>query len=81
MVDACCDATDSVVRDTETIAIGTAAEIRAAADAIPEEFYGANGVRAWLLEEADRAERGLPDPQDEGPGFAADCASFLNKVA
>lgn len=24
---------------------------------------------------------GLPDPQDEGPGFAADCASFLNKVA
>ena len=35
-----------------------AAEIRAVAAAIPEELYGANGVKAWLLEEADRAERG-----------------------
>lgn len=35
-----------------------AAEIRAVADAIPEEIYGANGVKAWLLEEANRAERG-----------------------
>lgn len=32
------------------------AELRAVADAVPEKFYGANGVRAWLLEEAQRAE-------------------------
>jgi hypothetical protein len=37
---------------------GYAAELRAIADAIPEEFYGAGGVRRWLLEEADRAEAG-----------------------
>lgn len=34
-----------------------AAEIRAVADAIPEQLYGASGVKAWLLQEADRAEK------------------------
>ena len=33
-----------------------AAVIRVVAEQIPEEFYGANGVRAWLLEEAVKAE-------------------------
>jgi hypothetical protein len=32
--------------------------LRAIADAIPVEFYGAGGVRRWLREEADRAEAG-----------------------
>lgn len=35
-----------------------AAEIRAVAAAIPEEFHGATSVKAWLVEEALRAERG-----------------------
>ena len=35
-----------------------AAEIRAVAAAIPEELHGAIGVKAWLVEEALRAERG-----------------------
>ena len=33
-----------------------AAVIRVVAEQIPEAFYGANGVRAWLLEEAAKAE-------------------------
>lgn len=35
-----------------------AAEIRAIAMAIPSEVFGAAGVRLWLLEESNRAERG-----------------------
>ena len=65
MVDAYCDATDSVARDMETIAIGTAAEIRALRDRI---FLGGRpdpvGVSPdclaiWdeLTAEADRAEQ------------------------
>jgi len=38
--------------------LGYAAELRAIADALPEEFYDAGGVREWLREEADRAEAG-----------------------
>lgn len=37
---------------------GYAAEIRAIAMAIPSEVFGAAGVRLWLLEESNRAERG-----------------------
>lgn len=71
MTDAYCDATDSVVRDMETIAIGTAAEIRALRDwLVPEEgprpglsYMGTRWderqrLRAVLTAEADRAEQG-----------------------
>lgn len=37
---------------------GYAAELRAIADEIPEELYGAGGVKRWLLDEADKAEAG-----------------------
>jgi hypothetical protein len=33
-----------------------AAEIRVIADEIPKGFYGAGGVRRWLLDEAKKAE-------------------------
>ena len=66
MTDAYCDATDSVVRDMETIAIGTAAEIRAVRDWIEKrqaEDYAVTlpdvcEVIGWLTAEADRAEKG-----------------------
>jgi hypothetical protein len=36
---------------------GYAAMIREMRDRIPESFYGAGGVKAWLSEEANRAEQ------------------------
>lgn len=66
MIDSYCDATHSVARDMETIAIGTAAEIRAVRDWIEQrqvEDYvsplpDVREVIGWLTAEADRAERG-----------------------
>lgn len=44
--------------DCLTDRYGYAAELRAIADAIPEELNSAGSVGRWLLDEADRAEAG-----------------------
>lgn len=68
MIDSYCDATHSVAREMGTIAIGTAAEIRAVRDwLVPEEAepWGKaqaerQRLRDLLTAEADRAECGDP---------------------
>jgi hypothetical protein len=49
---------DSANADQPVVNCRIAAELRTIAKNIPEELYGAGGVRRWLCEEADRAERG-----------------------
>jgi len=66
MMNAYCEATDSVARETDTIGVGNAAEIRAVRDwLVPEEAppLGPAGkermaLRALLTAEINRAERG-----------------------